>query len=123
MDESPDFRFQVVLTKTATDMLRQIGKKYGKKTYETLRDLIAGLEHQPDQKGEALHRPLQGLHSLHYSRFRVIYRIESGNAIVLVVAAGHHASGERDDIYQIIRRLVENGTIEIKSQPPRPKQE
>jgi len=100
-------------------MLRKIGKRYGKKTYEVLRDLIQGLEFEPQKKGEALRGQLHGLHSLHYSRFCVIYRIEKKDAVVLVVAAGYHESEARTDIYEVLERLVESGSIVIqKPQSP-----
>ena len=82
--------FRVVLTTAAKEMFRKIGRKYGKKTYEVLRDLVKGLESEPEKQGFPLRAPLHGLYSLHYSRFRVIYRIENNEARVLVVAAGYH---------------------------------
>ena len=110
-------RYRVLLAAEAKEMLRKIGKRYGKKTYEVLRDLIRGLEFEPDKRGQPLHAPLQGFYSLHYSRFRVIYRIEHGAATVLVLAAGYHESGVRSDIYRMIERLVESGAVEIKEPP------
>ncbi len=106
--------FRVELTPTAHDMLRDIGKRYGKKTYEVLRDLILDLEFDPAVKGQALRHPLHGLYSLHYSRFRVIYSIDGNNAVVLVVGAGYHRSGARDDVYQLLKRMVQNGNLVIR---------
>ena len=113
----PDKRYRVLLAAEAKEMLRKIGKKYGKKTYQVLRDLIRELEFEPDKRGQPLCGQLQGLYSLHYSRFRVIYRIEHGVTMVLVIAAGYHESGARSDIYRIIERLVESGSLEIKEPP------
>ena len=93
-------------------MLAKIGKKYGRKTYGCLRDLIRELEFEPDKKGEALRGQLQGLHALHYSRFRVIYVIDDNGPQVVVVAAGWHEAGSRRDIYQIVSNLVEAGSVE-----------
>jgi mRNA-degrading endonuclease RelE of RelBE toxin-antitoxin system len=107
------YRVQVVAE--AKEMLRKIGKKYRKKTYEVIRDLIRELEFEPDKRGQPLHAPLQGLYSLHYSRFRVIYRFEHGAAAVLGIAAGYHESGPRSYIYRAIERLVESGALEIKN--------
>ncbi len=105
--------FLVRLTAEAEKMLRRIGKKYGKKTYEVLRDRIFDLEIEPEQKGQALRGQLSGLYSMHYSRFRVIYRIDRGVAEVLVIGAGFHASGTRADIYRVIERMVDSGDLEI----------
>lgn len=112
MTDQPQI-YVVRITKTAQEMLRRLGKKYGRKTYASLRSLILNLESEPDKKGEALKPPLAGLHSLHYSRFRVIYRINRGVAEVITVAVGHHESGSRDDIYEIVQRLVRSGIIDI----------
>lgn len=108
-------KYTVEITNRAIEMLRDIRKRHGKRTYEILRDLILDLESKPALKGQPLTGPLHGLFSLHYSRFRVVYMVENNRARVLVVAAGHHSSGERDDIYQILKRMVESGQIEIKT--------
>ena len=107
-------RFRVKLTREAKEMLRRVGKKYGRKTYEVLRNVIRELEFEPENKGQPLRTPLHGLYALHYSRFRIIYRIEQDQAIVIVVAAGYHESGARRDIYEVIERLVEAGHLEVK---------
>lgn len=96
--------------------LRRIGKKFGKKTYETIRDLICDLESDPEKKGEALRGRLRGLHSRHYSRFRIIYRIDGRELIVVVIGAGFHESDSRSDIYRAIERLVESGQIMIQNE-------
>ena len=106
--------YRVRLVREASEMLRKIGKKFGKKTYEALRDLIQELEFNPEQKGEMLTGELYGLYSLHYSRFRVIYRIHDGAAEVVVLAAGWHESGSRKDIYRILERMVESGYLDIE---------
>lgn len=106
--------YRVQIAHEAKKMLRDIGKKYGRKNYEMLRDMIRELEFDPDKKGRPLSGKLHGLYSLHYSRFRVVYRIMNGHAEVIIVAAGFHASGERSDIYKAIERLVETGKIQLK---------
>ena len=103
--------YRVQITETAKRMLRRIGKRYGKKVYGILRDQIADLEFNPKQKGQALRPPLEGLYSRHYSRYRVIYTVRDDAALVVAVAVGYHASGERRDIYAIVERLVASGAI------------
>jgi mRNA-degrading endonuclease RelE of RelBE toxin-antitoxin system len=94
-------------------MLRGIQKRYGRKTYETLRELIPALETHPAGRGQPLRSPLHGLFAVHYSRFRVIHAIEDDRPRVLVVAAGHHRSGQREGVYQVRQRLVDSGQIVI----------
>ena len=103
--------FRVRMTDEAINMLRHIRKRYGNKTYEVLRDLILGLEVTPEQKGEPLRGVLKGLFSLHYSRFRVIYRIRQDRLVVLVLGAGFHESGSRRDIYRVIEGIVKRGLL------------
>lgn len=103
--------YRVRIANRAKRDLRQIGKKYGRNTYETVRDLILGLEIDPGKKGEPLRARLRGLHSLHYSRFRIIYHISDNEFVVIVVGAGYHESGSRSDIYRSIERLIESGEL------------
>ena len=110
--------FRVRLTDRAKDDLRRIGKKYGKKTYETIRDLIRGLEFDPEKQGEPLQGILRGLYSLHYSRFRLIYRIDKEEFVVLVVAGGYHKEDSRTDIYKLIERALESGRLVIHEEKP-----
>lgn len=109
-----DYRVKIAVS--AKDDLRRIAKKYGKKTYETIRDLIRDLAIDPVQKGEPLRGKLAGLLSRHYSRFRIIYRVDGREFTVIVIAAGWHESDSRTDIYRVIERLVERGEITIRPQ-------
>lgn len=110
----PREHFRVKLTNRAIDDLRRIGKRYGKKTYETVRDLILDLEFEPKKKGEPLKGKLAGLYSRHYSRFRIIYHIRSGAFIVLVVGCGFHENESRKDIYKLLERAIESGRLVIQ---------
>lgn len=106
-------RFRVRIGESATDDLRRIGKKFGKKTYEIIRDLILDLEFEPEKKGEPLRGRLRGLHSRHYSRFRIIYRVQNEALIVLVIAAGWHESDSRKDVYALIEKALDAGMIDL----------
>ncbi len=106
--------FRVRLTASAKDDLRRLGKRYGRKTYETVRDLIQDLEFEPGQKGEPLRGALRGFYSRHYSRFRIIYRIDGTEFVVLVVGAGYHESGSRNDIYKAIEKMLGSGKLQIR---------
>ncbi len=108
--------YRVRIADSAKRDLRQIGKKYGRNTYETIRDLILDLEFDPGQKGELLGGRLRGLHSRHYSRFRIIYRIEGKEFVVIVVGAGYHESESRWDIYRSLERLIESGKLIIQDE-------
>lgn len=119
----PGAYHRVRVVESAKKDLRRIAKKYGKNTYETVRDLILDLEFDPEQKGRALRGRLHGLYSRHYSRFRIIYRIDGAELIVVVIAAGYHASDSRSDIYRSIERLIESGEMIINDEASRVREE
>ena len=108
-------RHRVRVTESAKDSLRRIRKRYGAKTYETVRDLIRDLESEPAKKGEPLQGVLRGLYSRHYSRFRIVYHIDKGELIVVVVGAGFHEKGSRKDIYALLERAMRTGRLVIQS--------
>lgn len=109
----PSDYFRVQLTESAKDDLRLIKKTYGRRTYETLRDLIIDLEFEPEKKGEPLTGRLKGLYSRHYSRFRIIFRIERPNFLVIVIGSGFHRSDSRSDIYKAIERMLDSGSLRL----------
>lgn len=112
--------FRVRITENAKDDLRRIGKRYGKTTYQVLRDLITDLAFEPEKKGEPLCGALHGLFSKHYSRFRVIYHIDKREFVVLVIGCGFHQSGNRADVYAVIERLLESGVFNLNDELARP---
>ena len=108
--------FRVRICESASKAIRRIGRKFGTKTYETIRDLILDLASEPEKKGEPLRGNLKGLFSRHYSRFRTIYSIERTELVVLVIAAGFHEDDSRSDVYKTIERLLESGAISIRDE-------
>ena len=110
---------RVRLAASAKADLKHIGKKYGKRTYETIRDLIKDLAFDPEKKGEPLRGLLHGLYSCHYSRFRIIYRIERGEFVVVVIGAGFHEADSRADIYQVIKEMLKSGALVIQDEVSR----
>ncbi len=59
-------------------------------------EFIGGaLAENPQRVGKPLRAPLDGLHSARRGEFRVIYRIDEGELVVLVVTVQH-----RRDVYR-----------------------
>lgn len=50
----------------------------------------------------------QGLRSLRAvgQRYRIIYRVDRGRVVVLVVAMGIRKEGSRKDVYELARKLI-----------------
>src|SRR5438309_8231317 len=102
-------RYQVFITLTCKKTLKAIKKKRGVEAVQQIQELILDLAVDPEQKTQPLTGMLKGFRSLHSGRFRVVIRISERTVRVYVVGAGWHASGERDDIYQVLSRMIESG--------------
>lgn len=70
-----------------------------------VRMAIESLAVEPE-KGKPLSHNLSGLRSLRASDYRIIYRLRSGELLILVIAIGH-----RRDVY---KRLAELLSLAIK---------
>lgn len=75
---------------------------------EKIRDRIDGLAEEPEKQGKPLTGELTGSRSLRAvgQRYRIIYRIEAGKVLVLVLALGIRKEGSGKDIYMLARKLL-----------------
>jgi mRNA interferase RelE/StbE len=65
-----------------------------------VRNVIESLAGEPE-KGKPLSQNLSGLRSLRTSDYRIIYRLRSGELLILVIAIGH-----RRDVYKRLAELL-----------------
>lgn len=98
-------RWQVGLTPNARVMLEAIQDR---RIREKIRDRIDGLAEEPEKQGKPLTGELTGSRSLRAvgQRYRIIYRIEEGKVLVLVMAVGIRKEGSGKDIYALARKLL-----------------
>jgi mRNA interferase RelE/StbE len=75
---------------------------------DKIRDRIDGLAEEPEKQGKTLTGELTGYRSLRAvgQRYRVIYRIEEGKVLVLVMALGIRKEGSGKDIYVLAQKLL-----------------
>ena len=75
---------------------------------DKIRDRIDGLAQEPEKQGKSLTGELTGYRSLRAvgQRYRVIYRIEEGKVLVLVMALGVRKEGSGKDIYVLAQKLL-----------------
>jgi mRNA interferase RelE/StbE len=75
---------------------------------EKIRDRIDGLAEEPEKQGKPLTGELTGSRSLRAvgQRYRIIYRVEEGKVLVLVLALGIRKEGSGKDIYVLARKLL-----------------
>ncbi|MBI4597359.1 MAG: type II toxin-antitoxin system RelE/ParE family toxin [Candidatus Omnitrophica bacterium] len=97
--------YRILLTSTAARLLEAITDR---RIREQIRQRIDGLAHEPELQGKPLRDELAGFRSLRAigQRYRIIYRVDRGNVVVIVVAVGLRKEGDRSDIYRIAQRLL-----------------
>jgi len=97
--------YRIVLTPTALRLLEAISDR---RIREQIRDRIDGLAHEPEQQGKPLKGELSGFRSVRAvgQRYRIIYRVERAQVVVLIVAVGLRKAGDRHDIYRLAQKLI-----------------
>ena len=79
---------------------------------QRVREHIVGraekLADEPEKQGKALLGELLGVRSLRASgqRYRILYKVERGRVLVLVIAVGIRKEGDRRDVYELARKLL-----------------
>lgn len=70
---------------------------------------IDRLQFEPDKQGKPLNDTLSGYHSVRAvgQRYRIIYKIEEDQVLVLVVTVGIRKEGDKKDAYALAKRLAE----------------
>ena len=98
--------WRVLITPSALNMLKKVADQRVRKQ---ISEAISGLSEDPDKKGKPLMGELTGYRSMRTAgqRYRVIYKIEKDQVIVVVVAVGRRKEGDRKDIYYLARKLFE----------------
>lgn len=102
--------YRIFLTPTAE---RQLAEVADRRIQEKLRDRIDGLAAEPEKQGKPLTGELAGYRSLRAvgQRYRVIYRVDRGEIVVLVVGVGLRKEGDRRDVYALAQKLVRLGLL------------
>ncbi len=97
--------WEIVLTPQARVTLEAVQDR---RVRESIRDRIDGLAQEPEKQGRPLMGDLLGFRSLRAvgHRYRVIYRVEKGKVLVLVVALGIRKEGSKRDVYELARKLL-----------------
>ena len=89
--------WKIVLTPTAQRMLAAVRDRR-----------IERLAEDPDKQGKPLVGELVGYRSLRAvgQRFRILYRLEKRQVVVLVVALGRREEGGKKDVYALAKKLI-----------------
>jgi mRNA interferase RelE/StbE len=101
----PVEEYQVILSAQARQLFAQVKDR---REQQILLTRIEKLKHDPDKQGKALSEELIGYRSVRAvgQRYRIIYRIEQDQVLVVVVGIGRRKEGDKRDVYEVTRRLL-----------------
>lgn len=100
--------YRILYSPAAVKMLKTIPIDHRRTIIRRIRQL----EKKPEQQGKPLRYDLQGFRSIHVIRYRVIYNIDSGKVIIYIVAVGIRKKGDRDDIYELAKKIIKKGFLD-----------
>ena len=102
--------YKIIIMPPAMELLRAIPDRRVQKAIATRIDNLAK---EPEKQGKPLHGELAGYRSLRAvgQRYRIIYQVDQGQILVLVVALGIRKEGDRQDIYTLAQKLLRSGLL------------
>lgn len=102
--------YSIKIKEQAVEMLEVIRDR---RVRRLLISRIDRLADEPDKQGAPLGGRLTGFRSCRAvgQRYRIIYRIDDGNTVVIVAAVGIRRAGARADIYVVAERLARLGLL------------
>ncbi len=88
--------------------LKALGAIPDRRIQELIRDRIDSLARDPELQGKPLSGELVGYRSLRAAgqRYRIIYRVERGKVLVLILTLGIRKEGDRQDVYRLAHKLL-----------------
>ncbi|NJL39568.1 MAG: type II toxin-antitoxin system RelE/ParE family toxin [Leptolyngbyaceae cyanobacterium SM1_4_3] len=105
-DVSDGAEYKIQLTPLALEMLAAVKDR---REQEKLGNRINQLKTDPEKQGKALVDNLSGFRSIWAlgQRYRIVYRVECEQVLVLVVGIGRRKDGDQRDIYTVPEKLLE----------------
>ena len=102
--------YRVDILPAAQDMVLKIADR---RIQEKLLERLTALAGDPELQGKPLGDDLAGYRSVRAvgQRYRIIYRVERSEVVVVVVAAGIRKEGSREDVYRVAAKLIRLGLL------------
>jgi mRNA interferase RelE/StbE len=71
------------------------------------------LAKSPEQQGKPLVGELASFRSVRAvgQRYRIVYRVERREVVVVIVAVGKRKAGDKGDIYELAKKLLRLGLL------------
>lgn len=106
--------YQVSITQEARDMLSLVSDR---RIQELLMRRMERLKEEPEKQGSQMFGELAGYRAVRAvgQRYRIIYRIDQPQSVVIVIGLGIRREGDNRDIYRLVERLVRLGMAEPPS--------
>jgi mRNA interferase RelE/StbE len=106
-------KYKIFITDTCITL---IGKTPDKKIQRTILNRIEKLSEEPNNQGKMLVKELSEFRSIHAAgRYRIIYKVDKQTVIVYLLAAGIRKQGDKKDIYQITKKLLKAGLLDLEN--------
>ena len=103
-------KYKILITDTCLALIEKIPDK---KIRRTILKRIEGLSEEPDKQGKMLVKDLSGFRSIYAAgRYRIIYKVDKQTVIIYILAAGIRKQGDKKDIYNIARKLLDAGLLD-----------
>jgi mRNA interferase RelE/StbE len=95
---------------------KQLAAIKDRRIQEGLRSGLRRLEYEPELQGKPMIDELAGYRSLRAvgQRYRIIYRVEDQQVTVIVVTLGIRKEGDRKDVYELAKKLIRLGLLELE---------
>jgi mRNA interferase RelE/StbE len=96
--------------------LRQLAAIKDTRIRESISRRINALEQDPDKQGKPMTGELLGYRSIRAvgQRYRILYRLEAEQVVVVVVAVGIRKEGDKADIYELAKKLARLGLLDTE---------
>lgn len=108
-------RWNIKLTQPA---LRQFAAIKDTRIREQIGRKINALTDNPEQQGKPLSDELTGYYSVRAvaQRYRILYRLEADQIIVVVVAMGIRKGGDKKDVYALAKKMARLGLLDVEGE-------
>ncbi|MBW4667734.1 MAG: type II toxin-antitoxin system RelE/ParE family toxin [Cyanomargarita calcarea GSE-NOS-MK-12-04C] len=109
MSDENAIEYDIQLTPLALEMLAAVKDR---REREKLSARIDQLKIEPGKQGKALVDNLSDFRSVRAvgQRYRIVYKVEQEQVLVLVVGIGRRKDGDKKDIYTVLAKLLGEST-------------
>ena len=100
---------RIKLTQIAALYIKEVNSR----TRIQILNKIESLKEEPLLLGKPLQGPLRHYRSIRAAgqRYRIIYKVEKDEVIVVIVAIGIRREGDESDIYELMKKYIKIGLL------------